>query len=267
MIGVFQAKKKDGSVYFRSSVTYKGKHISLGSSTEEAAAAAMYETAKEVLDSGCTVYEYEPYTALPFKKFVTLVNFRESGIYIHNPILLHKSYFSYFLNPDTELKFDMEDLFYYSGHAIMKRGRHLFVSTYGMQENLMERYGIQAFAVPGKDYVFLNGDNTDFRYSNIRVINRYSGIKQVKEGRDTVYQARIHLKGDWKIGSFPSETLAAVAYNKALDEAKKRGLKPRSAFIYVDELNARQYAELYSRITLPEKYMDHLSAYEIKQRS
>ena len=29
--GVYQAKKKDNTIYFRSSITYSGKHISLGS--------------------------------------------------------------------------------------------------------------------------------------------------------------------------------------------------------------------------------------------
>ena len=36
--GVYQAKKKDNTIYFRSSITYSGKHISLGSfDTEEMA--------------------------------------------------------------------------------------------------------------------------------------------------------------------------------------------------------------------------------------
>ena len=36
--GVFQARKKNGDIYFRSSVTFRGKHISLGSfATQEEA--------------------------------------------------------------------------------------------------------------------------------------------------------------------------------------------------------------------------------------
>ncbi len=267
MTGVFQTTKKDGSIYYRSSITYRGKHISLGSSDSEETAAAMHEEAGLVLKSKSRLEDYRDYPALPFTKYISLINFRDSGIYIKNPIILRHSYFSYFLDPDYELKFDMEDLFYYSGHAIMRRGNHLFVSAYGMQENLMGRYGVQSFAVPGKDYIFVNGDNTDFRYSNIKVINRHSGIKAVQEGRNTIYQVKIHIRGDWKIGLFPSEQLAAVAYNKALDEAKKRGLKPRSSLIYVDDLNARQYAELYSRIRLPERYLNYLSSYDIRQMS
>ena len=31
LTGVFTAKKKDGTIYFRASLTYRNKHISLGS--------------------------------------------------------------------------------------------------------------------------------------------------------------------------------------------------------------------------------------------
>jgi len=258
MTGIFKTTKKDGTVYYRASITYKGKHISLGSSEDEQKAVAMYKTAVSVVKSDCVVEEYYNYPDIPFKKYITLINFRDHGIYIKNPIMLRRSFFSYYLDPDLELKFDMEDLFYYSEHAIMKRGRHLFVTAYGLQENIMGRYGIGSFAVPGKDYIFVNGDDTDFRYSNIRVINRYSCIKEIKDGMKTSYEVKIHIVGDWKLGRYPSVEFASVAYNKALDEARKYNLKPKSSYIYVDSLNARQYAELYSSITLPEKYLDYL---------
>ena len=258
MTGIFKTTKKDGTTYYRASITYKGKHISLGSSEDEATAMAMYKTAVEVAKGDCVIEEYENYSLLPFKKYITIINFRDHGIYIKNPIMLRHSFFSYYLDPETELKFDMEDLFYYSEHAIMRRGRHLFVTAYGLQENIMGRYGIGSFAVPGKDYIFVNGDDTDFRYSNIRVINRHSSIKSVTEGVNTVYEVKIHINGDWKLGRYPSEVMASVAYNKALDEARKYSLKPKSSYIYVDELNARQYAELYSTINLPQKYLDYL---------
>ena len=31
LAGVFRAAKKDGSIYYRANITYRGKHISLGS--------------------------------------------------------------------------------------------------------------------------------------------------------------------------------------------------------------------------------------------
>ena len=42
--GAFKAQKKDGTIYYRSSITYKNKHISLGSfKTEEEASGAYLE--------------------------------------------------------------------------------------------------------------------------------------------------------------------------------------------------------------------------------
>ena len=92
-------------------------------------------------------------------------------MYIPNPIYLEKSYFTYHLEPDYALKFDIEDLFYYSSHKIMKRGSHLFVADYGSQLSVLQRYGIQSYAVEGRDYQFVNDDPTDFRYENIIIIN------------------------------------------------------------------------------------------------
>ena len=40
--GVYQTSKKDGSLYYRASLTYHAKHISLGSSSDAAIAHAIY---------------------------------------------------------------------------------------------------------------------------------------------------------------------------------------------------------------------------------
>ena len=49
MTGVSQATKKNGSIYYRSGITYRGRHISLGSFSTEAAAAAAYLDASKCL--------------------------------------------------------------------------------------------------------------------------------------------------------------------------------------------------------------------------
>ena len=49
--GVFKTEKKDGTIYYRSSITYKNKHISLGSYNTELAANRAYKRAKELLES------------------------------------------------------------------------------------------------------------------------------------------------------------------------------------------------------------------------
>ena len=40
--GVFQAQKKNGEIYFRSSVTFRGRHISLGSYSSQEEAHSAY---------------------------------------------------------------------------------------------------------------------------------------------------------------------------------------------------------------------------------
>lgn len=74
-------------------------------------------------------------------------------MYIPTPIYLRKNYFSYYLSIHRELKFDIDDLFYYSSHRILTRQGHLYVNHYGMQLTLLGRYGIKTHAVNGRDFV------------------------------------------------------------------------------------------------------------------
>ena len=46
--GVFAAVKKDGSVYYRASITFRCKHISLGSFTSESEAHGAYQSADKL---------------------------------------------------------------------------------------------------------------------------------------------------------------------------------------------------------------------------
>ncbi len=269
MNGIFIAKKRDGTIYYRASVTYKGKHISLGSSDSMETASLLYEKAWLVIKNPeLTPDKYsERLAPLSFQKFICLANFRDNKIYIKTPIYLHRTYFSYHLDMDTELKFDLEDLFYYSSHTIQRRGNHLFVADFGLQERILSRYDIPGFAVLGKDYRFKNGDHTDLRYSNVDVINPIKNIRKKKEGRDEVYNVKMHINGDWNIGSFPTHEMAVIAYNKALDEAKKHGLKTRTEILDIpDGLSHALYAKIYSTIKLPEKYVSYLSSYEKNNR-
>ncbi len=67
------------------------------------------------------------------------------------------------------------------------------VADYGMQVNILNRYGIRSFAVAGKDYLFLNGDDTDFRHENLQIVNRYQGVTEVIFRGKHRYRARINV--------------------------------------------------------------------------
>ena len=48
--GVFEAKKKNGQVYYRSSLTFRNKHISLGSYASEEEANSAYLFARSLIE-------------------------------------------------------------------------------------------------------------------------------------------------------------------------------------------------------------------------
>ena len=250
--GVFRAVKKDGTVYYRASLTRHGKHISLGSYAVAEDAHKAYEEGLRLLsDLSTSLKSYEPGSLLPFEKWVCLLNFRDNGIYLGNPIYMGQQLFYYYLSPHHVLKFDLEDLFYYSSHKIMRRGNHYFVADYGMQVTLTSRYGIKSYAVPGTDYCFRNGDPTDFRRENLEIHNIYHGVRKTaaKNGQ-YIYTVRIHIRGNYLVGRYANETEAAIAYNKAIDILRSKGVTNNFSYNYVEEIAPSRYAEIYSALTI-----------------
>lgn len=258
--GVSAATKKNGTIYYRSSITYRNKHISLGSfSTEEDAGTAYLDALKLLSDDSIDILNVTcQHLTLTFEKAVILLNFRDNQLYFKNPIYLRKRYFSYFLSPSLELKFDIDDLFYYSSHKIQKRQGHLFVSDYGMQYSILARYGIKPYAVAGRDYIFSNGDAYDFRYSNIIILNHFHGVQQIQKNGITRYQTIIHINGNYKIGTYSTEDKAAVAYNKAVDLAKSAGIRKNFPENYVDAYSPKEYADIYTKLKISKRYLTYL---------
>jgi hypothetical protein len=262
--GVYTAKKKNGEIYFRTSITYNNKHISLGSFPKEDQANAAFITATKILRDHCyNLDDYIPSFHLAFEKWVVLINYRDNGMYFKNPIYLKSRYFIYYINKKILLKFDIDDLFYYAHHKIMKRGGHLFVSDYGMQVNILSRYGIKNYAVVGRDYRFVNGDDTDYRYGNIEIINRYHGVTKSTHGIKTIYTVKIHLNGDYIVGRYLSENEAAIAYNKAANILNDLGIKKDFPENYVSDMDEIEYAKLYNSIRISKKIRNYIIEYNI----
>lgn len=256
--GVYSASKKNQEFYYRASVTYMGKHISLGSFKTENDAHAAYMLAREVLYNSdkWSIEKYPENCLLTFGKWVSLVNVRDNGIYFKNPIYLKKRYFLYYIDRDLVLKFDVDDLFYYARHKILRRGGRLFTSEYGMQTSIFTRYGIKNYAVPGKDFRFINGDSTDFRYSNIEIINRYHGVSKHFKKNIPVYLAKININGYYIIGRYTTEEEAAIAYNKAVNILRDKGLSKNFPQNYIDGLDEITYAAIYQRIRISRKILE-----------
>lgn len=248
--GVYIAYRKDGSLFYRSSITVKNKHISLGSYQTEVEANQAYVEASTLLsDKEVYLDDYIPGVySLSFPKWVTICNFRDNGVYFANPIYVRPKFFYYYFSPDDFFIFSKEDLFYYAAHKIQKRGGHFFVSDYGSQINIYSRYGIMSYAVEGRDYVFLNGNTSDLQYGNVQILNSYHGVLL----QDNVYLARIHVNGYLKIGVYSSAIEAAIAYNKAADIIKEAGIDKQFPTNYIDGLSPKSYADIYSNLSISE---------------
>lgn len=248
MTGVYTARKKNGSEYYRASITYRNKHISLAGFDDPEEAHLCYVQASEVLsDVSASIEGYDEHFKLPFDKYVVLINFRDNDVYIPNPIYVRPRLFYYYFGPQDFLIFSSEDLFYYSAHKIQRRGGHLFVTDYGSQVNILDRYGIRSHAVAGKDYIFKNGNPQDMQYSNIEIINPYHGVRVSKNGN---YETRIHINGYTNVGTYDNAIYAAIAYNKAADILRERGFEREYATNYIDGLSARAYAEIYTSVKI-----------------
>ena len=236
MTGVYEARKKSGEIYYRASFTYKNKHISLGSSSDEASCHAMYNEACEIInnssdhwiDTDHRTTSYNEAMTLSLGKYISLINFRDNNIYIKTPIYMCHKYFLYFLKEHEVLQFSTDDLFYYSNHTIMSRGGYYFVNDYGMQTSIL-------------------------------VVNKYNGVSQFTKNGRIMYRTRIHINGDYILGEFSSEAEAAIAYNKAVDMLS--GLvnityTPN----YIEGISSVEYASLYHNIILSKNFRNYVKS-------
>ncbi|MDO5156161.1 MAG: hypothetical protein Q4D51_09375 [Eubacteriales bacterium] len=252
--GVTQSQKKDGSIYYRSSITIQSKHVSLGSFSDAKTAAQAYNEACAILrENKYTLEDYSSHFALDFSKFVILMNYRNTGIYFKTPIYLQTRFFYYFFSPKKYLIFDREDLFFYANHKIQTRGGYFFICNYGSQYSILSRYGIKSYAKKGIDYIFMNQNDYDFRYENLRVINEYMGVTEITTDTKTEYECKIHIKGNTLVGRYPDKISAAIAYNKAIDTLHNRGVRKQYIKNYISSLSAEQYMERYQDILISSK--------------
>ena len=71
---------------------------------------------------------------------------------------------------------------------------------------------------------------------------------------------KIHINGNYTIGTYSSEIKAAIAYNKAADLAKLYGVQKNFPTNYIEDLPPSEYAEIYTKIKVSTKYLDNLKS-------
>ncbi|MBR5597681.1 MAG: hypothetical protein IKW30_09785 [Lachnospiraceae bacterium] len=255
--GSFKAKKKNGTIYYRSSITYKNKHISLGSfPTEIEAHLAYVEASNLISHENININDFSRKSVLAFEKWVILLNYRDNKIYFNTPIYVRPKFFYYYLSPKIRFTFDIDDLFFYSSRKISQRGGHLFVADYGMQLTINSRYGIKSYAVLDKDYRFVNGDIYDYRYENIDIINPYHGVSLNLKRKEKKYCAKLHLQGNYSIGYYETALEAAIAYNKAIDIVKRNGCTKNFILNEMD-ISPSVYASIYSNLKISSSIINY----------
>lgn len=255
--GVTSANRKNGDIYYRSSMTIKSKHVSLGSFVNPESASKAYDEACDIVRKN--KYELDDYGdefALDFEKYVMLMNYRNTGILFKTPIYMQTGFFYYYLSPEKFLIFDREDIFFYAEHKIQVRGGYYFICDYGSQYNILSRYGIKNYAKKGIDYVFANHNEDDYRYENIRIINEYVGVSKINEGSKTKYECVIHVRGNYIVGRYDDEITAAIAYNKAVDVLAGKGYRRNYSKNYIQSISADEYKSLYEKAEISKKITD-----------
>ena len=89
------------------------------------------------------------------------------------------------------------------------------------------------------------------------IINRYYGVSKVMQKNQIRYKVKIHINGDYQVGTYKSEETAAIAYNKAVDILKKRGVNKAFPINFIEAYSALQYAEIYSKIKISNKILNY----------
>lgn len=254
--GVQIINSKD-KTYYKSSITYKNKHISLGTYDNLEIAHEAYLQASEILfNKKYKLIDFSNKLALPFEKWVIIHNFRDNNYYIGNPIYLYKSYFCYHFDEKIEFKFDTDDLFFYANHKIHYRDNHYYIIDHSEQINLLSRYSIKNYAILGKDYIFKNGDIYDFRKLNLEIINKYNGVTKIDKDNRYVYVTKIFDNSSLLVGIYNNEIEAAIAYNKAIDLLFSLGIDKRDNKNYITSLSGREYKYLYKSIKISDNLLN-----------
>lgn len=139
----------------------------------------------------------------------------------------------------------------------MMRGNHLCVADYGSQVSLNGRYGIKPYSILNRDYIFCNGDYYDYRRHNIEIINRYQGVQKIQRGNHFVYKAVIHIRSNYVIGTYDTEDKAAIAYNKAIDLLRKKGVNKNFTPNFLDGISPAIYANIYTGLIVSDRITNY----------
>lgn len=65
-----------------------------------------------------------------------------------------------------------------------------------------------------------------------------------------LYTVRIHIHGNYLVGRYATDVEAAIAYNKAIDILRNKGVTNNFLSNYVEDIAPSRYAEIYSSLPI-----------------
>ncbi|OON96469.1 MAG: hypothetical protein ATN36_00750 [Epulopiscium sp. Nele67-Bin005] len=241
---------------YKTYFTFNKKRFYLGSFNSKDEATQAAQEAYQITHSNINL-EKTNCEALPFNKVVILINFRDNGTYFNNPIYVRDNHFSYFINNEVELLFDMIHLFFFSTHKIYQRNQLFYTQHKFTQLSILNRLGIIPSSKVNKDYFFINGNIYDFRKDNLKIIKNYFGVSTLQKDEKTYYRTTISMPNTVVVGTYESEIQAAIAYNKALIFLKEKGVETKAKENNIPYLTKKEYDALYHQVELSPKFMPH----------
>lgn len=89
------------------------------------------------------------------------------------------------------------------------------------------------------------------------VVNKYNGVSQIVKNGRIMFQSRIHINGDFIIGTYGAEYEAAIAYNKVADM-----LEPvfpvNYTRNYIEDISHITYAAAYNSVKISKRVIEYV---------
>jgi hypothetical protein len=237
---------------------HRNKRIYIGLYDKEENAKKAYQLVDSLMHNSQPISAFKP-DLINFKKYVSLINFRDHSWYSTQPIYLYDTFFYYYFSPTCYLTLDKRDLLFFSTHTIGKKNNYIYIQYPFCKVSILDRFGLNTTCQYGKDYCFRNGNRLDFRRENLEILNIYKGVKKIDTSKNSHYVAQIYTDRPIIIGHYDSAISAAIAYNKAADYVEQ--LLPHKNYKRNDLsfLTQAEYDTLYNQLLISPRIAQNTS--------
>ena len=86
----------------------------------------------------------------------------------------------------------------------------------------------------------------------------FCDVLRVEKKGLVYHEAKLHINGDFLVGRYETDAIAATAYNKAADCAMSYGIKKAFPKNYIPEYSSEEYKSLYRSVQISKKLEEHI---------